>query len=224
MSKWITFAPGANSDSLPVTRSSKGDHEVALIEGPVGVLRAVHAGRAEVQRVAVWQSALPHQGDNRRHVQQLDELEQLACRVAVQDTAADVEDRTLRREDCRRSVTHLPRVHLRGRAPAGEVGLIRIAEVESGLLHVLRHVDENRPAAAGRGHVERVLHGLRELLDVLNEPRVLDDRQRDAGRVDLLERVTADQLATNLAGDADERRRVHPRVRDRGHEVCRARA
>ena len=51
---------------------------------------------------------------------------------------------------------------------------------------------------------------------------MLDDRQRDAGRVDLLERVAADQLAANLAGDADERRRVHPRVGDRRHEVRRA--
>ena len=59
---------------------------------------------------------------------------------------------------------------------------------------------------------------------VLHEPRVLDDRHRDAGRVDLLERVGADQARAHLAGDADERRRVHPRVGDRRHEVRRARA
>ncbi len=61
-----------------------------------------------------------------------------------------------------------------------------------------------------------------QLLDVLDEPGVLDDRHRDPGRVDLLERVGADQRRAHLPRDADERRRVHPGVGDRRDEVRRA--
>ena len=51
---------------------------------------------------------------------------------------------------------------------------------------------------------------------------VLGDRQRDAGDVGLLERVGSDERAADLAGDADDRRRVHHRGRDAGHHVRRA--
>ena len=80
------------------------------------------------------------------------------------------------------------------------------------------------PLPAGARDVERRLEHAGQLLDVLDEPRVLDDRHRDPGRVDLLECVGADQRRPHLAGDADERRRVHPRVGDRRDEVRRARA
>ena len=51
---------------------------------------------------------------------------------------------------------------------------------------------------------------------------VLGDRQRDAGDVGLLKGVGADQLAAHLAGDADDRRRVHHRRGDAGDHVGRA--
>ena len=66
MSMWITFAPGANASSLPVTRSSKraphGDQQVGPVHRPVRGLRAVHAGQADAERVRVgerrpWPSA-----------------------------------------------------------------------------------------------------------------------------------------------------------------------
>jgi hypothetical protein len=58
--------------------------------------------------------------------------------------------------------------------------------------------------------------------DVRDEPRVLDDRHRDPGDVALLEGVRADQVERTWPRDADERRRVHPRVGDRRDEVRRA--
>ena len=49
---------------------------------------------------------------------------------------------------------------------------------------------------------------------------MLDARTRDADGIDFLECVGADQMYGNLAGDDDERRRVHVRVGDAGHRVC----
>jgi hypothetical protein len=110
------------------------------------------------------------------------------------------------------------------RLPAGQVDLVRVAEVNRRFLDVFGHVHEDRSAAARASDVEGRLHDVRELLDVLDEPRVLDDRERDPGGVDLLEGVGPDQVGPNLARDADEGRRVHPGIRDRGHEIRRARA
>ena len=56
-------------------------------------------------------------------------------------------------------------------------------------------------------------------LRVLDHQRVLDDRQRDAGDVGLLEAVGAEQVGAHLAGDEDRRHRVHDGVGDRGDEV-----
>src|SRR6266516_1209183 len=108
-----------------------------------------------------------------------------------------------------------------GRFPSGEGDAVGVGEVELGLLHVARHVDEHGPAAAGARDVEGGLENLRQLVHVLNEPRVLDDRDRDPGDVAFLERVGADQEGADLTGDADERRRVHPRIGDRRDEVRR---
>ena len=169
----------------------------------------------------VGQAALPHQRHDRREPRGLDQGEQLGGGVGVEDAAAGVDDRLLRLDDRLRRLAHLPLVNLRRRAPAGQVDLGRVREVDLGLLGVLGDVDEHGAGPAGAGDVEGVLDRLRQLAGIQDEPRMLDDRHRDAGGVGLLEGVGADQVRPDLAGDADERRRVHPRVGDRGHEIGR---
>ena len=169
----------------------------------------------------VGQAALPHQRHDGREPRGLDQGEQLGRRVGVEHAAAGVDDRLLRLDDRLRRLAHLPLVNLRRRAPAGQVDLGRVGEVDLGLLGVLRDVDEHGAGPAGAGDVEGVLDRLRQLAGIQDEPRMLDDRHRDAGGVGLLEGVGADQVRPDLAGDADERRRVHPRVGDRGHEIGR---
>ena len=109
-----------------------------------------------------------------------------------------------------------------GRFPARQIDRFWIFEVERRLLDVARDIDEHRAATARSRDVERGLQRLRQLFDLLDEPRVLDDRDRDAGDVALLKRVRADQVPPHLPGDADEGCRVHPGVRDRRYEVRRA--
>ena len=90
----------------------------------------------------------------------------------------------------------LPGVAAAGRLPSREGDFVGVGELELGLLHVARDVDEHRAAAARARDVERRLDDVRQLFDVLHEPRVLDDRNRDAGDVALLEGVGADQDAS----------------------------
>jgi hypothetical protein len=150
MSKWITFAPGANAETLP-------------------------------------------QGNDCGKLRRVNELEQLVAGVGVEDAAARVDDRPLRHGDRVRSFPHLPRMDRSWRFPSGQVDLVGVNEVELGLLDVLGDVDEHRALAARARDVKRSLEDTRELLDVLDEPRVLDDRHRDARGVDLLKCVGADQ-------------------------------
>ena len=86
-------------------------------------------------------------------------------------------------------------------------------------LDVLRDVDHHRPGPAVRGDVEGLVEDARQVVDVADQPVVLGARPRDADRVALLEGVVADEVGRHLAGDADDRDRVHERVGERRHHV-----
>ena len=66
MSTWITFARLANSETLPVTRSSnrtpRASSRSAVIDGIVGVDAAVHAEHVERERIVAGEAAQAHQG------------------------------------------------------------------------------------------------------------------------------------------------------------------
>ena len=113
----------------------------------------------------------------------------------------------------------------RCRPVAGQTQLDRVV-VELGRreLHVLADVDQHRAGPAGAGDVERFLHRLGQLGHVLDQVVVLRDRQRDAGHVGLLEGIRADEGGSDLAGDRDDRDRVHHGVGQPGDQVRRARA
>ena len=63
-----------------------------------------------------------------------------------------------------------------------------------------------------------------EFVDVLHQPVVLGAGPRDADRVAFLEGVGADQRGRHLAGQADQRDRIHQRVLQRRHRIGGARA
>src|SRR6185437_7361465 len=96
----------------------------------------------------------------------LGELEQLAGRVRVQDSSADVEDGPLRRGDGLSSGRYLAWMATAGRFPSGEGHAVGVGEVELGLLHVARDVDEHRAAPARARDVEGGLEDLRQLAHV----------------------------------------------------------
>jgi hypothetical protein len=52
----------------------------------------------------------------------------------------------------------------------------------------------------------------RQIVDVLHQPVVLGARPGDADGVAFLEGIIADQVRRHLAGDADQRDRIHQRI------------
>ncbi len=152
----------------------------------------------------------------------LGEHEELGARVGVDDTTSHVEHWALGGSDAGRRLADLTRMTSSRRPPAGEIDRVRIFEVELGLLDVTGNVDEHRTATAGTCDVERSLDHVGQLFHVFDEPRMLDDRDRDSRDVALLKGVSPDQMRPHLTGDADEGSRVHPRVCDRRDEIGRA--
>ncbi len=88
---------------------------------------------------------------------------------------------------------------------------------------VLADVDEDGARPTRASDVEGLGDRARDLVGIGHEVVVLGDRHRDAADVRLLEGIGPDRAAGHLAGDRDDRHRVHVGVSNRGHEVGRAR-
>ncbi len=73
--------------------------------------------------------------------------------------------------------------------------------------------------AAGAGDVEGLGDDARDVVGLAHQVVVLRHRQRDAGDVDLLEGVLADERAGHVAGDGDHGHGVQLGGGDAGHEV-----
>ena len=95
-------------------------------------------------------------------------------------------------------------------------------EERGGLLRVLGDVDEHGAGAAGGGDLEGLADGGRDVFGARDEEVVLGDGQRDAGDVDLLEGVGAEDLGGDLAGDGDDGDGVEHGGGEAGDEVGRA--
>ena len=153
---------------------------------------------------------------------------ELLLRVGDQDPVAGEDERALGGRDlpgCRLELLGMPfGVGTEARQGGDDVVEGGMLGVRLGLEGVLGDVDVDRSGAAVRGDVERLGDDPRDVVGRPDQVVVLGHRQRDAGDVDLLERVLADQGAGHVAGDRDHRHRVELRRRDRGHEVRRARA
>ena len=107
-----------------------------------------------------------------------------------------------------------------GQAVAGQVHRDVVVGVgDERVLDVLGHVDQDRAGPAGAGDVERLLDDPGDVAGVLHQVMVLGDRPADLDHRRFLERVGADDVGRDLAGDRDDRQRVHLGVGQAGDEV-----
>ena len=92
-------------------------------------------------------------------------------------------------------------------------------EGRGGLLRVLGDVDQDRAGAAGGGDLEGFADGGGDVFGARDQEVVLGDGQGDAGDIDLLECVGAEDFGGDLAGDADDGHGVHHGGGDAGDQV-----
>ena len=80
------------------------------------------------------------------------------------------------------------------------------------------------PGPAGTGQVKRLLDDPRDVPGVLHQVMVLGDRPRDLDHRRFLKRIGADDVPWDLAGDGNQRNRIHLGVGQAGDEIEGARA
>ena len=196
-----------------------GDEQVALHNGHVCVLRAVHANRSQVVLVRAGHGTLAHERGHHGDVHGLGELDQLLAGVAGHNAAAGVNERALGLHDELRGLLDLPRVAAVGGLVAGDANGVRVVEDHLRAGEVAGDVDEDGARAAGGGDVERLAEGACEVVGGLQQERVLHDGHGDAHDVRLLERVGANDAARDLAGDDHQGHGVHVGGHDARHGV-----
>ena len=154
----------------------------------------MHAGHADPQRVRARESAEPHQRGVDGDLGDLGQVPQCVGGVAGDDPAAGVDDRPLGVGDRLRGGGDLARVAAGGRRHVpGDHRRVRAAvglDVLAPDVHA--DIDEHGAGSAGLGDVDGLGQGLRQVDGVLDQVGVLDDRQRDADDVGLLEGVGPD--------------------------------
>src|SRR6266851_2906579 len=96
-------------------------------------------------------------------------------------------------------------------------------EGSGGLLGVLGDVDEDGPGASGLRDLEGETDCRRDVFGAGHKEVVLGDGQGDAGDVDLLKCIAAEDLGGDLAGDGDDGDAVEHGGGYAGDQVCRTR-
>ncbi len=202
-----------------VEPGAERDDQVGLLQRGDRGDGAVHAGHAEVLRVAVGEGAARHQGGHDRDAGELGQGAQLGPGAGLDDAAADVQHRPAGRDHQPGRLADLLAVRLGDRPVARQVDRGRPLEGGQRLQRVLGDVHQHRAGPAGRGDVERLGDRARDVRRVGDQEVVLGDRHRDAADVRLLEGVGADRRAGHLPGDGHHRDAVHVRVGDRRDQV-----
>ena len=132
---------------------------------------------------------------------------------------AGQDDRTLRLGDLPGRQHDLTGVTVEARLEARQVERVRMLGLGLAGEGILGEVDVDGARSAGAGDVEGLRDDTRDVVGLAHEVVVLRHRQRDAGDVDLLEGVLADERAGHVAGDGDHGHGVQLRRGDAGHQV-----
>ena len=175
--------------------------------------------------MAVGEGAARHQRGDDRDAGELGEHPQLGGRAGLEHAAADVEHRALGLGDQPGGLADLLGVRAGRRVVAGQVEHGRPGERRRSACRMSLGMS----TSTGPGRPVRAMWNASAMVRGMSSTRlhqevVLGDRHRDAADVGLLEGVGADRGARHLAGDGDDRHRVHVGVGDRRDEVGRARA
>ena len=212
----------AAGDAVVEARTER-DQQVGALHRRDGGRGAVHARHAEAQRVIVGERAARHERGDDGDLRHLGEFAQCARRARLQHAAAHVQHGALGAQDQLRGFLDHAGVTLDVGFVAGQrrlhVGVTRPVPRHRVLQDVLGNVHERRARSAGRGQVECLADGERQVVCRHHEFVVLGDAARDAHRVALLEGIGADGRRGHLAGDRHHRDRVHVCVTQRRHQV-----
>src|ERR1700730_1768086 len=192
-----------------VKAHTDGDEQISFLDRVIDPRFSVHAHHAEIERVAGREAANAEERHGYRKIASVHELVEHAHRAGNHDAVASEDQRTLGSVEQFNGALKF-RLVVIDALPLGRKlwrGSIPI-EVAGGLLRIFGDIDEDGAGPAGIGNQEGFADGARDIVSARDNHIVLGDRHGDAGDIDFLEGVGTEQLAADLAGDANDRRRV----------------
>ncbi len=195
---------------------------VTGLDRPVHVDPAVHAGHSEIERVILRECPESVKCGNDRDPGLLGERPELVRGATLDHTVPSHDERPLGPTNTIDGGADRHRVGVVQWCISGQVHGPMPLRDSARLLRILRYVDQHRTGSAGRRQMERFPEDRRQIVGAPHEIIVLGDGNRDPRDVGLLKSVAAQHGARYLASDRDEWCRIHPRIRDRGHQVRRA--
>ena len=198
------------------------EEEVALLYCHVRRVGAVHPRHPGESLGLCGDAADAHERRDRRHPRQSEEFTNLLRSIREHNTAADEEQRLLRRGKSLRCRPH--RCGIKGGLARIAVQLYstRIAIVDLRIEHILCHVDDDDARTPRPRDIKRLFDDARQIRRVLHEIIMLRNRRRNTHDVRLLERIFSNVRICHLSRDADHRHRVHMCRRNPRHEIRRA--
>ena len=169
--------------------------------------------------------AEPLQGHGDGDAGLVDELAQLLGRAGGDHAAAAIDDRPSARPDRRERPRgpSRPRAAAAAGSRAGPSRRRNPGSATSVFWMSLGTSIRTGPGRPVRGDVERLLDDPGDVAGVLHQVMMLGDRPADLDHRRFLEGVGADDVGGDLAGDGDDRQRVHLGVGQAGHQVQGAR-
>src|ERR1700693_61417 len=205
-----------------VEASADAEEHVALLNRAVDVNPAVHPRHPDAERMIFGKDADALQRRYHGNASAFGERAQLIRGAGNDDAMARQNEGLARARQETRRFAHGTRIDTDRSAESGDVESCVPVRYKTRLLRVLGDVDQYRPGSTRARDVKCLMENARQIRSTTHPIIVLGDWQCDAGDVGLLESVLSQHRARYLARDCYEWRAVHPRVRDRSHEIRRA--
>ncbi len=202
-----------------VEAHTNGNQHVALLHSQVRGGLAVHATHAQSQWMRFVDIADPQKRGDHRDFGLLDQFHQLSLCAANLHTVARQNQRPLGLVDQARGLLDRLWGGTTRARHAGKEDLLRVFELNRGVLHIFADIHQHRPRAPLARNVERLAHDTREFAHIGDQIVVLGHRLSHAGHIGFLKSITAEQARRHLAGDGHQRYRIQQRGSKPSHQV-----
>ena len=179
----------------------------------------MHSRHSQVQGAGVGKRASCHQRGHHGSGHLVGERGELFVSIRTNNSTPDIQHRLRGFSDHLRCDLDLLGVCLDHRVVTGEVNLWWPDKRRRLLLGILGDVHQNGAWATRGRDVNGGSDHSGNFFRLRDQERVLGDRHRDTGDIDLLERVGSHRGGEHLTCDGQQRDRVHVGISDSGHQV-----
>ena len=179
-------------------RTDHNDH-IRLIHRTVPAGIAVVPDHTEKQRMISRKHAKPHHCADNRNVILFRKNPDQRRRAGKKSSAAGTQNRSFRPGKLRYDLFYLHRVSFDCRLVCAHFHFFRIEKMRKlFMLHIDRHIDQNRAFPSCRRDCESFLHDSGNILHVTNDIAVFDKGFAGTGNVRLLKNIAAHQRRIHL--------------------------